>query len=136
MKKVKIRKWEDMAEEFGCDSLDNIDIPRESFTINMENMMPVNRIIDIVPVDNGDAVMYEWTTSTDGDTWLITDDMVEYEVNTDALVSDFIEYVSKNPEQRFWQAIRNWSEHAFVYVSEELVADNEELKDTFYMEGK
>ena len=55
------------------------------------------------------------------------------EKNDDVLM-DFIEYAAAHPEQRFWQALRNWSGHNFVYVSDELVEDDR-LKDTFYMEG-
>jgi len=44
-----------------------------------------------------------------------------------ATLASFALYCQQNPEQRFWQALRNWSEHSFI------VADS---VDTFYWEGK
>lgn len=61
------------------------------------------------------------------------------------LLEQFIEYCETNPEQRFWQALRNWSEVGFVYVQKKgdfLVKANAmngqdiQIVDTFYFEDK
>lgn len=53
------------------------------------------------------------------------------------LLESFIKYCQENPEQRFWQALRNWSGHSFVLVSEESNhGDIEDIVDTFYFEGR
>lgn len=70
---------------------------------------------------------------------------------------DFYIYCRRNPQLRFWQALRNWSGHAFVFVSDKQKPTYEnwsqssdgfpvldengelflsELKDTFSVEGK
>ena len=41
----------------------------------------------------------------------------------------FTKYCIENPEQRFWQALRNWSEYNFIYGSR----DNANMEDTFYL---
>jgi len=57
------------------------------------------------------------------------------------LLSSFIEYCLDNPNQRFWQALRNWSSYntIFGYKSNELLCPTQlmkNLEDTFYREGK
>ncbi len=44
-----------------------------------------------------------------------------------ATLASFAMYCKDNPSQRFWQAVRNWSESAFI------LADGQ---DTFYREGR
>lgn len=34
------------------------------------------------------------------------------------LLAKFVAYCEDNPEQRFWQALRNWSGYPFILVSE------------------
>ena len=34
-------------------------------------------------------------------------------------VFDFVKYCAAHPEERFWQALRNWSGYAFVVVVKE-----------------
>jgi len=46
------------------------------------------------------------------------------------LKQDFIKYLQEHPELRFWQALCNWSGHAFIYVSDACI------EDTYYLEGK
>ena len=54
-------------------------------------------------------------------------------------IVDLLEYVVKHPEQRGWQALRNWSGQNFI-----LKADFDSfnpnhwvgVEDTFYWEGK
>ena len=48
------------------------------------------------------------------------------------LLKDFVKYCQEHPNQRFWQALRNWCGYAFILVKNH----KEELKDTFYWEGK
>ncbi len=50
------------------------------------------------------------------------------------LLKDFTEYCKKNPAQRFWQALTNWSGFQSICLRE---TDNKEiLIDTFYWEHK
>jgi hypothetical protein len=50
----------------------------------------------------------------------------------------FIDYVDANPQQRFWQALRNWSGYNFIYGSndESYKIEPTHLEDTFYKEDK
>ena len=52
--------------------------------------------------------------------------------NSDKLFS-FLMYCVQHPEERFWQALRNWSGYGFIYGSNEPNGEGE-LKDTFYIE--
>ena len=54
----------------------------------------------------------------------------------DKLVS-FTAYCQQHPEERFWQALRNWSEYSFIYGSDGLIDSCEmriNVEDTFYKE--
>ena len=53
------------------------------------------------------------------------------ETRNSKLLEDFTRYCQKYPEQRFWQALRNWSGYPFV-----LVSDTKKTTDTFFWEGK
>ena len=50
--------------------------------------------------------------------------------NSETLKS-FVDYCKSHPQERFWQALRNWAEVAFVCVS-----DGKSTEDTFYREKK
>jgi len=61
------------------------------------------------------------------------------------VASSFTQYLMEHPEQRFWQALRNWAGVGFVYTQKTgqfLVKANAmdgqdvQLVDTFYFEGK
>ena len=65
--KVQIRKWDDMAKEFGTDSDNDILTRNISFTQDLEKELPSDRIIDIK-----DGVQLNWKNE-----WVITDDMIE-----------------------------------------------------------
>ena len=54
------------------------------------------------------------------------------------VLADFVRYCEEHPEERFWQALRNWSAYAFIWVSNTKPFDGPptDLKDTFYWEGK
>lgn len=49
-------------------------------------------------------------------------------------------YCKQNPEERFWQALRNWSKYMFIYGSKDTTSDQNFkaidlcLEDTFYNE--
>ena len=43
-------------------------------------------------------------------------------------LTDFYIYCLQHPEQRFWQALRNWSGYEFIY------GFKEKLEDTFYID--
>jgi len=51
-------------------------------------------------------------------------------------LQEFTEYCAKNPGERFWQALRNWSGYANIYGLPKLAdwetADMNKLEDTFY----
>lgn len=51
-------------------------------------------------------------------------------------LDSFIEYCQANPEQRFWQALRNWSGWPFIYASKTWPGDIErtDIFDTYYWE--
>lgn len=50
------------------------------------------------------------------------------------LLADFTAYCYENPEQRFWQALRNWSKWAAVYVAKN--DDHPKPMDTYYWTRK
>ena len=54
------------------------------------------------------------------------------------VLESFIEYCIAHPEQRFWQALRNWSGFGNIKVLD--LSQNWlgkiDYKDTFYFEGK
>ena len=54
-------------------------------------------------------------------------------------LADFTEYCLDHPQQRFWQALRNWSNYDFIYGSNKPdnmseVMSDEYLEDTYYKE--
>jgi hypothetical protein len=53
-------------------------------------------------------------------------------------LASFVAYCKAHPEERFWQALRNWCGWHFVYVSDKVSYEiniNEHLvTDTFYKE--
>lgn len=48
-------------------------------------------------------------------------------------LQSFIDYCKAHPEQRFWQALRNWSPFSFIYGGGQFV-EHPALQDTFYLE--
>lgn len=66
------------------------------------------------------------------------------------LLESFQEYCLAHPEQRFWQALRNWAGAEFVYIQldgrradgivwvmgDEAEYERTEIFDTFYLEDK
>lgn len=54
-------------------------------------------------------------------------------MKSEPLLQEFIDYCAKNPELRFWQALRNWSEVDFLCARQL----GEDIKgDTFYWTKK
>lgn len=47
------------------------------------------------------------------------------------ILQSFVIYCQEHPDERFWQALRNWAGVAFV-----LVSDGKDTEDTYYREGK
>jgi hypothetical protein len=45
-------------------------------------------------------------------------------------LESFVAYAKSHPEERFWQALRNWFGVGFIGTSN----DNERWTDTFYLE--
>jgi hypothetical protein len=53
------------------------------------------------------------------------------------LAVDFAGYCIRHPEERFWQALRNWSGHNFILAANSLGPDYNtptNWLDTFYWE--
>jgi len=70
--------------------------------------------------------------------------MSEQEVGSKnaALLAEFSRFCERHPEQRFWQALRNWSGQGFIYASQhgplvlDIKAIGRYMYDTFFWEEK
>jgi len=51
-------------------------------------------------------------------------------------LEDFQRYCFLHPNERFWQALRNWANVRYIYVSNDTVNYMPKISDTFYFEGK
>lgn len=50
-------------------------------------------------------------------------------------LDSFTKYCERNPGQRFWQALKNWSEYNFILGANEMNANTNKfskIEDTFY----
>lgn len=53
-------------------------------------------------------------------------------------LKSFTEYCVDHPTERFWQALKNWSEYTFIYASTNNTSEENDaatklgLEDTFY----
>lgn len=47
------------------------------------------------------------------------------------MLQSFTEYCEYHPEERFWQALRNWSRYSFIYGQRA----HGPIEDTFHLEG-
>jgi len=56
------------------------------------------------------------------------------ETKNSKVLADFTEYCVRNPELRFWQAVRNWSGYGYLLTQD--FGDGESLRDTYYWEGR
>lgn len=52
------------------------------------------------------------------------------------ILESFQDYVLTHPEERFWQALRNWSGFAFIYAADFNLWSIEGLRDTFHFRDK
>lgn len=52
------------------------------------------------------------------------------------LLKDFGIYCSNHPDERFWQALRNWMGVRYIYISNDTVTYMPNIKNTYYFEGK
>jgi hypothetical protein len=56
------------------------------------------------------------------------------------VLADFVKYCEAHPDERFWQALRNWSGYAFIMASLDgyrvLMPGSSDIRDTFHWEGK
>lgn len=72
--KVKIKTWEQMEEQYGLDRDGDIEIRKTGYNIcfvrSMEDKMPTDRIINIIPDDNLND-RYLWGC------WTISPEMIE-----------------------------------------------------------
>ena len=50
------------------------------------------------------------------------------------LLTSFNLYCKENPNQSFWQALRNWAGVGFILVSDSPQIDGATIVDTFYWE--
>jgi hypothetical protein len=57
------------------------------------------------------------------------------ETRNSKVLKSFVEYCEANPSQRFWQALRNWSDHNFIYASPQKPPGGV-WEDTFNWEGR
>lgn len=52
-------------------------------------------------------------------------------------LKSFTDYCAAHPDERFWQALRNWSEYTFIFGScADSFDDLTKLHDTFYKEDE
>lgn len=61
--------------------------------------------------------------------------MISTESKSKRVLDSFTHYCDDHPDQRFWQALRNWSGYSFIYVVKGMFS-SEGLTDTFYFEGR
>lgn len=52
------------------------------------------------------------------------------------LLKEFVAYCEAHPNQRFWQALRNWSGQPFIMASPSVLYLDGKIRDTFYWTGK
>lgn len=53
------------------------------------------------------------------------------------ILKEFISYCESHPQERFWQALTNWSGYKFILRSNSSTWRKDGLaEDTFYVEGK
>ena len=46
----------------------------------------------------------------------------------------FIKYLKENPDERFWQAVRNFSKYDFIVGVNRPIDEPDEVTDLFYQE--
>jgi len=53
------------------------------------------------------------------------------ETRNSEVLADFVAYCEAHPQERFWQALRNWSGFKFIFASD-TVPQLPFLRDTYY----
>ena len=64
---------------------------------------------------------------------------VGYENRNAKTLASFVSYCKAHPSERFWQALRNWSGHNFIYACRDPFNWNpatSHVHDTFNFEGR
>ena len=63
---------------------------------------------------------------------------LHFSMKSQDLLNDFADYCLKNPEERFWQVLRNWSGKNFILASDASSYERrkELAEDTFYWEAR
>ena len=56
---------------------------------------------------------------------------MKQETRNSEVLRDFIDYCASHPNERFWQALRNWSGYDYIITRNEMRDE-----DTFYWGGK
>ena len=56
------------------------------------------------------------------------------EAKNSKVLAGFVAYCKAHPEERFWQALRNWSGYVTI-IAENPTGNTSELLDTYYWEG-
>ena len=52
-------------------------------------------------------------------------------------LDDFTAYCEAHPDERFWQALRNWTRQGFILTANDLsVLDHPNVQDTYYWEKR
>lgn len=46
-------------------------------------------------------------------------------------LESFTKYCKEHPGERFWQALRNWSDYGFIFFADKAAHEEPELIDTF-----
>jgi len=62
-------------------------------------------------------------------------------IRSDPTLTNFIQYCQDHPEERFWQALRNWSGYYAIMAISKVAGiggggEVRQTHDTFYIEGK
>jgi len=53
------------------------------------------------------------------------------------VLEQFVRYCKAHPEERFWQALRNWSGYGFILATDDFASwDTAKCFDTFRWEGR
>ena len=52
------------------------------------------------------------------------------------VLRDFVAYCIAHPEERFWQALRNWVRAPYIFIGDHLGSEVQGGKDTFYFTKK
>jgi hypothetical protein len=57
--------------------------------------------------------------------------------NNRKALEEFTRYCEEHPQERFWQALRNWTGYSFILVTNQPVENwHGVCKDTFFWKGK